>query len=503
MVTVLAALSSAVLLWAAFPPVDAGVLALVAPVPLLVRLRTAPSTGPAVAAGALFGLAFFTGLFWWIGRLGLVALIPLALSQAAYPTLYGWLLGRVRTWSTHRWAVVAIGGWAALELVRERFPVGGFAWGLLGYPLGAYPPSRAVAQWVGASGLSVIVMAVAVGLTLALRRESFRWLGGAAVTAVALTVAGGLWPAVADGPEVRVAIVQGSTPCPGTHCADERLLTYEAHLALTRSLPPDRFDLVVWAESSTGFSVDPVLNTAVAESIGQEARRLNAFVMVGTDRPVGADHFINANVFFGPDGALIGEYQKVHPVPFGEYIPLRPVFEWIPALEQVPRDMIRGAGMIIFRIPAGRLGSVISFEGSFARYPRAAVRAGAQLLVVATNQNSYGFSPASDQFIAMSRVHSSELGIDIVQAAVTGRSAILVEGGEVVGPSELSEPALLTGTVHMRAAGPTFYARVGDWLQVVATLALGVALLARQERPSDDDLSMTGSRAEPSPGTSR
>ena len=160
-----------------------------------------------------------------------------------------------------------------------------------------------------------------------------------------------------------MAIVQGSTPCPLTHCFDERRATYEMHLALTRSIPEGSVDLVVWPEGSTGgFDADPVLNDDVSAAIGGEAARIGAYLLAGGDRPVSDEEWINANVMFGPDGRIVGEYRKRHPVPFGEYIPARPLFEWIPALDQVPRDMIAGTHHFVFGLAIGRIGSVISFE---------------------------------------------------------------------------------------------------------------------------------------------
>ena len=233
-----------------------------------------------------------------------------------------------------------------MEAARVRFPVGGFEWGLVGYTLAPYPWARGAAQWVGASGWSVVLVAVAAGLVVCSKRSELRIdLVGPLAASLLLIACGALWPAIPDGPPIRVAIVQGSTPCPLTHCFDERRTTYEMHLSLTRSIPRGSVDLVVWPEGSTGgFDADPVLNPDVAAAIGAEAARIGAYLLAGGDRPISDEHWINANVVFGPDGRIVGEYRKRHPVPFGEYIPARPLFEWIPALAQVPRDMIPGRG---------------------------------------------------------------------------------------------------------------------------------------------------------------
>ena len=484
---VLAALISALLLIIAFPPFGVGALAVVAPVPLLWAVRRAKSGWMGALYGAVFGLAFFLGLIWWIGSLGFVALIPLLILQASFTTVYSALLARARAWSPLRWWVAAVGGWALMELIRERFPVGGLSWGMLGYPVGEYAATRGATQWIGTSGWSVVLIAIAAGAVVTLEARRLGPLAVSIAAMVGLGLAGWAWPGMADGEPLRVAIVQGNTPCPGTHCIDERYGTYLLHLEMTRTIPEGSVDLVVWAEGSTGsINADPVLVPEVAEAIGDEAARIGAYVLVGGDRVISDTEWINANVLFDREGEIVGEYRKRQPVPFGEYVPWRSLLApLIPELSQVPRDMIRGEDPVVFSTDFGMLGSVVSWEGSFARFPRDVARNGAQLLVVATNNASYEVSPASDQLIGMTRMRGAELGLDVVHAAVTGRSTLITDGGEVGERTPIYEPALLTGEVQMRAAGPTLYTRVGDWVQVAAVLGLVVALFRRRPTPPE------------------
>ena len=472
------ALAAAVLMFLAFPPFGAGLLAVPAVGLLLWELRH--GTRPALV-GLVFGWTFYAGLIWWIGKLGLIAVIPLVAVFGAYFGVYGWLLGRIRNWPTAHWWVAAVGGWALMEAVRVRFPVGGFEWGLVGYSMAPYAWVRGAAQWIGTSGLGVVLVSLAAGAVVAIEQRRLRveLISGAAAC-VLLAAGGAIWPAIPDGAPIRVAIVQGSTPCPLTHCFDERRTTFEMHLALTRTIPAGSVDLVVWPEGSTGGSnADPVLNRDVAEAIGAEAARIGAFLLAGGDRPISDEQWINANVVFGPDGGIVGEYQKRHPVPFGEYIPARPWFEWIPALDQVPRDMIRGDGPVVFDLGIGRMGSVISFEAAFGRYARDETNVGAQLLVVATNEGSYEFTPVSDQFIGMTRMRSSELGLAVVHSAVTGKSTFITGGdiGEVAG---FLEERVITAELNFSDGTRTLYTLWGEWVQAVAVAGLALVFLLRR-----------------------
>ncbi len=283
---------------------------------------------------------------------------------------------------------------------------------------------------------------------------------------------------------VEVAIVQGSTPCPFEHCPpDERLRTFQQHLALTRTIEPGSVSLVVWSEGSTGgLNADPVQNPEVGEAIAEQARRIGAWFLVGSDRPLSDTHWENVNIVFNPEGEIVGEYQKQHPVPFGEYIPFRPLFDWIPELDQVPRDMVPGDGPVVFDLGGGlMMGSVISFEGGFSRYPRQHVAAGANLIVVATNEGSYGTTPGSDQFIGMTRMRAAELSLDVVHAAVTGKSTFIDASGAYGETTGLGTQEVLYGSV---AAGrtPSIYARSGDIVMIAAAL-VGIATWWRVRKP--------------------
>lgn len=461
----------------AFPPFGVGVLVVPALSLLLLGVRQGRRPG---VVGLVFGWAFLGGLVWWIGKLGLIAVIPLVAVFGAYFGLYGWLMGRVRAWPATHWWIAAVGGWALMEAIRVRFPVGGFEWGLAGYSVASYSWPRGAAQWIGVSGWSVVLVALAAGAVLAIDERRFRIEAIApAVVLLMLTAGGALWPAIPDGPPIRVAIVQGSTPCPLTHCLNERRATYEMHLALTRTIAEGSVDLVVWPEGSTGgLDADPVLNPDVAEAMGAEAERIGAHVLAGGDRPVSDEEWINANVVFDPEGEIVGEYRKRHPVPFGEYIPARPWFEWIPALDQVPRDMIKGDDAVVFALPIGRVGSVISFEAAFARYGRDEANAGAQVLVVATNEGSYEFTPVSDQFIGMTRMRSAELGLAVVHSAVTGKSAFIT-GGEVGEVAGFLDEAVIAAELRLSDGARTLYTRWGEWVQGLAIAGLGLLLVRR------------------------
>jgi apolipoprotein N-acyltransferase len=473
----LAAFASALLMWAAFPPLDIGPVAFVAPIPLFWALRRVERGFEAVTIGFLWGTVFFGMLLYWITILGFIAWVPLVLLMAAYFAAYSLLVWLFRLWPAWRWWLIAVGGWAAIEFLRARFPFGGFPWGNIGYAAGGFAPLLGSVQFIGPAGWTVVAVAFAAAAALVIdSRQNWRQFVDTSVVILLLGVVGSLFAPSADGNPVRVAIVQGGSPCPMVHCQNENQRIFESHLALTETIPDGGADLVVWAENSTGPPFDPEGNDTVKAAIIAQAGRIGAYFLVSGTRKVDPDGFLNVNMLYSPEGVKIGEYAKQHPVPFGEYVPLRSLLGFIPQLDQVPRDMVRGTDPVVFPMTQGQLGSVISFEGAFSRSIRSIAAAGSQLMVVATNESSYGDSYASDQLVDMTRVNAAAIGQDLVHAAITGKSTFITAAGEVGEETGLYTETVLYGDVAMRSAGKTLFTRFPNWMTLLSVITLAAAL---------------------------
>jgi apolipoprotein N-acyltransferase len=484
-----AAALSSLLMWAAFPPLDLGFLVFVAPTPFLWALRRVESPREAGWLGFVYGILFFGAMLSWIFVLGAVAYFPLTLAMGAFTAVFALVMFLARSWSPWRWWLMAVGAWSAMEFLRARWPFGGFPWGSAGYPVGTLAWPRGAAQWIGPTGWGVVVIAFAASLVLATEEEGDRrWVELTVGVVAALTIMGALWGPSAGGKPVQVALIQGNSPCPRVHCPGEKQQIYNNHLRLTRSLVGDAegedVDLVVWGEDSFGGSFNPTFNTEVASQMAAEAVRLQGYLLAGGTRPGDTGYFVNYNVLFSPEGSIVGEYKKTHPVPFGEYVPFRELLRFIPELEAVPNDMVRGDGPVVFPLDVDGeevvMGSVISFEGAFVRNVRATVNAGARILVVATNEGSYGRGSASDQLIGMVRMIAASMGVDVAHVAVTGRSTIIGADGSVGETTELFEEAVLTGVIREQRSPRTFYTITGDWLQLLMiVVAVGLMIASR------------------------
>ncbi len=186
--------------------------------------------------------------------------------------------------------------------------------------------------------------------------------------------------------------------------------------------------LVLWPEDVV--SLDGPLDGSPEESaLSDLARRLGSTLVVGVTETTSATAFRNEVVAFGPDGTVVSRYEKVHRVPFGEYVPYRSFFAHLGNLSAVPRDAVPGTGPGLLTTPAGPLGAMISYEVFYAGRGRAPVRAGAQLLIVPTNTSSYATGQIPTQEIAASEVQAVQQGRDLLQAAPTGFSAWITHRG--------------------------------------------------------------------------
>jgi apolipoprotein N-acyltransferase len=169
----------------------------------------------------------------------------------------------------------------------------------------------------------------------------------------------------------------------------------------------------------------------------------------------------------------VAEFEKVHRVPFGEYVPFRSFFSHFANLSGVPQDAVPGHGTGLVRTPAGPLGVLVSFEVFYSGRSHSSVRAGAELLTVPTNTSSYNTSQVPGQELAAAVVQAVQTGRDLVQAAPTGFSAVVTNRGDVVERSVLGRRQVLTATVALRR-GFTPYDHWGD-LPVLVLAALAVA----------------------------
>jgi apolipoprotein N-acyltransferase len=471
---------SGVLLSLALPPANLGVLAFLAPIPFLWLVREVRPWRGALL-GLTFGVAYFGAVLYWIWQFGQLAWGALTLACAAYLGVFGLLAPAVWRWDRPIRSVAGLAAlWTVLEWLRGMWPVGGFGWGQLGSTQTGNPFLIRLASVTGVWGVSFVVVLVAGLLMLAVERARSRPTGAAVLAGVALvlSLSPGLIPIPrADGQTLDVAAVQVDVRrARGLPPAQEDQRVAEMNVALHLRLAADPPDLAVWGESA----LDPGASTVRTQVTGA-IRDVGVPTLAGAVVKAPDEAFHNEGLLFDGDGRLIGEYRKVHLVPFGEYVPFRDQLSWISALQQIPYDETPGERIHPLRFDGITFGDVICFENSFPSIDRSLIVQGAGFLVVQTNNASYGLTAASRQHLLMSQLRAVENGRWVVHAAVSGISAFIDPEGRVVAETGLFEPAILRHRIQV-STGRTLYTRFGDWVPWASLLLSAGLLLARGRR---------------------
>ncbi len=497
----LAALSGG-LLALAFPGTgDQGWLAFVALVPLLVAVdgrgwRRAATSG--FAAGLVFWLATipwvaptmvrYGGLPWPLAGLVLLAL---AGYLSVYWAAFGALLALGPRRSGAAVSVIATASlWVALEFLRAHL-LTGFPWNLLGYSQHATLPLIQVAAVTGVYGVSFVVVAVNAALARALRfREGWSPAAGAvgvgALVSLAALGSGRLLPAP-QTPSIPVALVQGNIDQAAKWDPARQEETLRLYRALTRAASRDRPRLVVWPETAVPFFVREDARLAEIQALAREA---GAYLLVGAPDRSG-DRATNSAFLLGTDGAVLDRYDKRHLVPFGEYVPLKPLLFFVNVLAGgAIGEFAPGGEATVFTTPAGRFGVVICYEAIFPDEVREFFLGGADFLVNITNDAWFGRSAAPAQHLSMAVFRAVENRAYLVRAANTGISAVVAPDGRIAQASGLFTPAVLSGAIAPRA-GVTVYTRYGDvfaWGAVAVAIGwAGLASVAWVRRRTADE----------------
>ncbi len=524
-----AALVSGGLLWLCYFPANCGWLAWVALVPWLMLVRADLPARRRYAIAWVTGLVFYVPALTWM-RTGYAEMVAFWLLLALYCSWYFplalWLLRRLDARTRLPLTVTVPLVWTALEFLRGWL-AGGFAWYYLGHTQHDFLPAIQVADLAGVAAVTFLVAAVngflaeAAGQTPAVRA----WFGlpaverrpalrsQALITAAVLVLGFGYggwrlsqgnFPA---GP--RVALLQPSIPQTDRNAAsideagdplartsiDEQMATLSKR-AVTGA---ERPDLVVWPETTFPYEQKEVAAGAPenedliafrkdlqgrAQLLHEQAELAGTNVLLGLNtRVFGADGKIrryNTALLLAPTGEVVGRYDKLHLVPFGEYIPLRDELPFVASLSPYGAyDYTLTPGVSQTRLPltvGGRtyhFGVLICYEGADAPLARELVRPAAgepvDFLVNTSNDGWFMGSAEHAQHLAVSRFRAVECRRPLLRAVNGGISAVIDGCGRVVAlpaptwAKSHTVTGVVTATVPLDTRA-SVYARLGDWL---------------------------------------
>ncbi|HSO20754.1 MAG TPA: apolipoprotein N-acyltransferase, partial [Desulfosarcina sp.] len=465
----LPAVVSGLLLTAAFPKSGLSLLAWFALVPLLVVLRgTAPKE--AFRIGMITGLSHYLTLLYWVvitmrtyGYLpwwqAVALLVLLASYLALYPGFFALCLVHFcRT--PGRLVLVAPVAWVALEYLRT-FLLTGFPWGLVGYSQFNRLHIIQISDMFGVYGVSYLVVFFnTAAYMVLLHLAGKQWRGhtaGRRETLLAAVAAFGLIglvmlyghmriaamdAAMAETESPRLAVVQGNIDQAQKWDPAFQISTTKKYLDLTLAAAAREPDLVVWPETATPFyfGASPKLTRLVTDTV----RRTGIGLLVGSPsirEASGTPAYYNSAYLVAPDGHVRGRYDKVHLVPFGEYVPLKRLLSFAGKMVAQVGDFSSGdrGRTLDWGQDRPAIGVQICFEIIFPGLSRALAKNGAGVLVNLTNDAWFGRSSAAFQHFSMAVFRAVENRRSLVRCANTGISGFVDPAGRVVAKTGLFE----------------------------------------------------------------
>jgi apolipoprotein N-acyltransferase len=487
-----AALSGGLLVLS-FPIVNLWPVAWLFLVPLLLCIRGKKGKD-AFLLGAFGGAIAYLGLIYWVvvavhryGNIPLPLAIPILLLLVIYLSLYwgafAFLVSYVR--EKGEWiALLAFPSlWVGLEYLRS-FLLSGFPWALVGYSQYLNTPLVQIADITGVYGVSFLLILCNTLLFLWI----VRWRGRKGVplqvtiftiVLVALAFAYGYWkiqtPLTATK-GLTIGVAQGNIEQDVKWDQGFQKETLEIYRKLSLELSKTSPHLVIWPETAVPAYFPS--GTGLDQKVMTIPHQLNTYLLFGSlsSRKQGEEVKVyNSAYFISPRPRILSRYDKMHLVPFGEYVPLSSFFPFFNSLVGIG-NITPGEEVVVFQLPHGTFGTLICFEVIFPELCRKFIRNGADFMVTITNDAWFGRTSAPYQHLAQATFRSIENRIWLVRAANTGISAFIDPWGRISTASGLFTREVLTGEIDLRGGKMTFYAQYGDLFAIFCSL-LGICLI--------------------------
>jgi len=486
-------LLSGLLSFASLPALRQSYLAWVAQVPLLLFMLQSRGGLRAFLGGVVAGFAQFALLLVWIPAVlvqygGLpaaaawVLYVLLIAVLAIYPGLACALTGIAVQRGGRAQLLIFPFAWVAVEMLRNYTPFGGFPWMLAGYSQTGNLRIMQVADITGVYGISFIILAANTGIawlvvTGVRKVQNFLpFLCAAGLVTICLAY-GSLslrrWEGIS--PRYTAALLQANIS------ADEpdrvmRQKFEQGYFDMAAQIKGTKVDLVVLPESPApkSFQTDAEYRRRLTDLAHHYSLGIIVSNVAYAEVP-GDSRYFNSAYFLDQEGRVRGRYDKIHLVPFGEYVPLQSVFFFLQSVTQEASDFSPGSELAEVETPAGTVNAIICFEAVFPELVRRFVEQGSQLIVNLTNDSWYGNSSAPYQHLAMARWRAVENRRYLLRAANSGISAIIDPAGRISASTGLLRQDVCLGRFDF-ITHESFYTRHGDVVAIVCAIIVILAL---------------------------
>lgn len=449
------------------------------------------------------GIVWYMGTCYWVFHVmhlygglnsllsfGLLILFSLylGLNHGIFGALLAWA-GEARAGFSRRALVLAPFLWVTVELIRTY--VVGFPWDLLGTSQVGNIPLTRIATTTGVYGVSfeiALVNTVFAATFLVHKTKRKALLAAALVSSVALQ-SEQLVEIEASRTDAHATLVQQNIPIESIwdYPSYDKLLTELTTLSTAKPTPKDApAGLIVWPESPAPFFLS---DHRFVSSVAQVARDANSYVVAGSlgtpaERKAGEEEVYNSAVLISPQGNVAARYDKVHLVPFGEYVPFKEVLAFAKSLTSEVGNFSQGNDRVPLNLGDHKVGVFICYESVFPGEIREFPLHGAEVLVNISNDGWFGDTAAPWQHLNMARMRAIENDRWVLRSTNTGITGAIDPFGRVVTQAPRNERTVLD-VAYGRNTGTTFYTRNGDWFPILCAIISLLGLFIRIRERAD------------------
>ena len=453
---ILLSLASALFLILSFPRFDFEFLAWIAMVPLFLALKDR-NLKSSFALSFLTGITFFMGIFYWIN--GVRGFTPLdfcllGIYLGSYFGFFGLLFNFILKKKNLSSVIVAPALWVSLEYLRSHAGFLGLPWALLGHSQYLNLPVIQIASLTGVYGVSFLLVminaalseAISYGLSKIRKDLVSKNLTPLKPALISLLLVGlsaiygfSVMSKDTGTDKVSVTVIQGNIPQDIKWDIAFKKLILDKHVSLTESASTnDHASLIVWPESSVPGSFAQDLH--VLQTISSLSRKTKTCLLIGSSqRPkfgsgeLRGKYCFNSAFLIIPNGVISRCYNKIHLLPFAEYLPYKDSFPWTSRIVSGAGNFLPGEQYTLFDIGGIHFGTLICWENIFPELFRKFVKRGANFMVNITNEAWFGNTAAPYQFLSASVFRAVENRVAVIRSANTGISCFIDQHGEILG----------------------------------------------------------------------
>ncbi len=497
-------LASGILLFLSFPKYEFHYLIWISIVPLLYALRE-KNFSEAFFIGLTAGLVYNIGVIYWVsfvivhyGYLPLYVGISTMVLLALYLSLYVSIFSVTVVYFSRRGIREIYSApivWAILEYIKSHL-LTGFPWENLAYSQYGIKLLIQISDITGIYGITFLIVfinCIVYDLLVTGSRGKILPELVSGIIIVALIGGYGVYriesvqDSLKDAKTVNVSLIQGnidqSIKWDPQYQSDTLRIYRELSIEASKSEPR----LIVWPETAVPFYFQNI--DKKHRDILDIAKNAGSYLLFGSPSYVRKNErylLKNSAYMVSPKGDIVGSYDKMHLVPFGEYVPLKKLLFFVEKLVVGAGDFIPGKGIVPLSMDGKKIGVLVCYEGIFPEISAEYRGKGAMLLVNITNDAWYGRTSAPYQHLTMAAFRAVENRLYLVRAANTGISAIVDPTGEIISRTGLFERSVLNGRVRLLNYG-TFYETYGDvFIYLCVASILVLFLFSRKRRVGDD-----------------